>query len=274
MDYSDCDQVPLFETFIERTANIPIIWEKIMLNLRGTDVANCMKVSRSLRKTMNQCLASNSKLRQKIHLAARKSAISRGKFKMELKVHFEKGFGDAQTQRFFALDGVWYYTHGDRSSLDILKYYFEDDTSSFTRSLRFQPHPLLWVEPTPDPERYFVRDELVEYDSARETFVHAKASETIAPDFEDILHSEEMIGGRPICSQYRLDMKKEITDEGELVSIGIHMHVLSPKGESIKSIMLHNYDRVEHRYVTHSSSNEQVTLHEFLVKYSLNTSTD
>ncbi len=67
------------DVFVERSTNMPIIWEKIVNNLSVNDVANCMKTSKSMRTILQQVLNTNTKLHQNMNHAATVSAIAAGK---------------------------------------------------------------------------------------------------------------------------------------------------------------------------------------------------
>ncbi len=109
-----------FEHFSHRSENMFIVWEKIISNLSGADVANCLKVNKRLRIIVGQFLASSSKLHREIDLKATVQSLKKGKFQSTATVHFKcknsnrqfmKNFGSSiSDDDFFAIDDIWFYS--------------------------------------------------------------------------------------------------------------------------------------------------------------------
>ncbi len=92
-----------FESLLERTKNMPELWEILLLNISGSDLANCLRVCKTLRSIVKQCLRTNSKLRHKVDCAATSSAISKGVMSGKPKIPFSK-----MPKAVLALDGAWF----------------------------------------------------------------------------------------------------------------------------------------------------------------------
>ncbi len=62
MDSLRLHEVSPFEQFLLKARNAPDIWENIMSDFSGLDVANCLRVCWNLRLAVKQCLETNSSL--------------------------------------------------------------------------------------------------------------------------------------------------------------------------------------------------------------------
>ncbi len=80
-----------FEELLEKAANTPIIWETIMSNVSGADVANCLKVSKGLRHLIKQCMQENSIFCQQMHVAAAASALGKGWIRSKIRSEERRG---------------------------------------------------------------------------------------------------------------------------------------------------------------------------------------
>ncbi len=69
--------------------NMTNIWENVLGNLSGADVANCLKACKSLRAAVGQCLASNSRIREEMDVAATVSAIKSRRLHHTVQVQFK-----------------------------------------------------------------------------------------------------------------------------------------------------------------------------------------
>ncbi len=91
-----------FHAFINKTQNMPHLWESIILKLSANDVACSLKVSRGMRSAVGQCLTPESSLRQIMDMKARADAISRGGFHSKTRIDLE----GRVLNKICGLDGV------------------------------------------------------------------------------------------------------------------------------------------------------------------------
>ncbi len=99
-------EVP-FKHFLTNAANMIIVWETIMLNLSGSDIANCLRVCRGLRWAIRQCLETNSRLRLRADQAAMASSLSKGWIQSKATIAF-KGLEEPPGYVSCTLDGNFY----------------------------------------------------------------------------------------------------------------------------------------------------------------------
>ncbi len=167
---TDTEEDSPLESFVQKSANMPIIWEAVMHNLSETDVARCMKVCRALRSVLRQCLTSNSKMRKELDVAATVRALKVGYVQSTLQVSFEleKTWGPVGPyytnhpnfdDSFFVLDNIWFRKEGRTKWIDIFKLgphgegvYFEEPlkTNSWLHDCNIK------VCPTTNAKRVFI----------------------------------------------------------------------------------------------------------------------
>ncbi len=88
---------------------MPKVWENILSNLSGSEVANCFRVSWDLRAAIGQCLGTKSRFRQRLDIAATRSAIRDSKILSRKLVRFSacKNNHNCILDRLCAIDNVW-----------------------------------------------------------------------------------------------------------------------------------------------------------------------
>ncbi len=251
-----------FEKFVQRATNIPNIWVKIMTNLKGEDVANCLKVCKGLRFAINECMVSNSKFKNQLDAAATVIALQRGRL---LSSSIEFNFSDGRDSNLLcALDGTWYH-HKHFFHYDHLVDYSSSSQTSATKDMSTTvrrnikiatQHSSVVIHSSPDPSVALVqKDQIIQ--PLKLSSNPAELVERVDPNASpgppkkkkkvegtNIEHDT----GRSRCILYRI----LIEDKSEVT-----MNLLSSHATEERSTLLSKNVR---GHIMHASSNEQVKL--------------
>ncbi len=274
---------------MHRTANMPSIWEEIISNLSGEDVAICLRVNRALRSAIGQCLLSSTRLREKTDAKAAACAFEKGILRSRVQVQFRQKYrtGKREEGTFFALDNVWYYRQNNQAKRFIVVRLSEDhERVLFRGSLRTSEgseaiEKAFRVFPTGNSNRYFVSDslcvgeccfcfcghytnaKLMEIGDQSAAFVPLPESsphlelEKCGDAHNQVLDESE-VHGPPCCVRYRLYNPRN--EEAQGPSRRIIMSLLSSNGEFSKSVVV-TQDNPDHFVNFHLPSNDEVKSH-------------
>ncbi len=267
---------------------MPHIWENIMGNLSALDVANCMKVHKSMRKAMNQSVESCSRLRQSLDIGATASAIARGHVKSYVRIELKRDREPRERagarvlfgfDHIFAIDNTWYHKQGETDRLDVLKLDPEHKIKYFKKSLlnRRIDNRYIWdplVLPTQDAERSIIKFNgsrnkygvLIEQ-SPEDASVIAIAENPVTlrcgKVWKEVMNEREK-SRNPHCARYRLYTYVQKDRQNVL---DIILTLLNDKGEPRKTTALCNLEfegdsPIEDKHLTrsiiHSPNHEQV----------------
>ncbi len=247
---------------------MPIIWEAIMRNISGLDVANCMKVSRAMRSVIGQCLDSSCRLRQEMNVAATVSAVKAGKMQSTVEVEFKrkkKPYYDYRGQAFYAIDNMWFYSQEDTCDIKVIAL-GQNNEVVFKKSLRRIRRLLndsITVYPCRDAKRYFVNNngtsDLIKVKSRRAKLV-SKTDSEVYTDWGCLVlengcgYLDKGCLEVPCCVSYKL--YQGVNEEAD--SRGYFMMLLDPKGIRRDITLLHKRVLDFHSDVCHATSREQV----------------
>ncbi len=237
-----------FEELLEKAANTPIIWETIMSNISGADVANCLKVCKGLRHLIKQCMNENSRFCQQMHVAAAASALGKGWTRSKI-THRIAFVPPNFLVSVFGLDDAWY--NGTRKVIRKV----DPHGKVINATLPEDKEDYIYVFPTMDESRLFM--ELNERLILLEKDHHQY---TLIPDGETAVGQEKRPQGL-CCIQYRLFALDGFKENN---NVTILMRLLNNNGHKHKDVTLY---QLEHRdgsnmYTQHQQSNEEVR-HEF-----------
>ncbi len=243
------------------------IWENIMLNLPGTDVANCLKVCKGLRSAIRQCLETSSKFKHVMDVAATAAAIGKGRILSSSKCTFTDG---RDYHLLCALDGIWYHRKHNQSSctrLDSAELQPNDSTNNPSvakGNIRISSwYSNIVIHPTLDPKMALVQGEscLSSVVGVNTLVLDTQPIKLVHDDFcKWLLPSEHQrveigqIGQRPRCIRHRLFLLKNIAGERP----NLVMNILNgTKDNSINDYVV--ISKPSSDKIMHLSSNEQVT---------------
>ncbi len=234
-----------FQDFMERAANIMMIWEIILSNVSGTDVVNCLKVSKGLRFLVKQCILRNSMIRQKVDAAITVSALKKG-FILSKFSHRMAFVGSCDAAPAFCLDGAWY-----NSTNKVLRK-VGPHGKVIAATLPAVNYDFIRVFPTMDNKEIFVatNQKLTLFN------LDSKNKYSIVEDDETI-EGEERIPQRLCYIQYRLYIcKGSLENEVSIAMQPRNRYSKNPKD----GVTLHMLEKKDHSNFTvhHMTSNEEV----------------
>ncbi len=260
----DREETLSFELFMQKSANMLHIWEKVVFNLTATDVARCLRVCKGLRHVTAQCLASkaNQRWRKRINFEVMARAASRGETQQVFEVSIERKWRDGQSD-IFALDDTWFWMESDNSShVEVVKVNPTHDRVSFRTDLPIGEHPNLHFNPTLEVDRAVAdidwKYPLVHIRPRSEVFFQMLPQE-IGPQSETEwmeICNEELSEGRPTCARYRLYSKEENSEDDYYSYVAITL--LNKEGRKERSLLLHKFINLTNDEVVHSASNDEV----------------
>ncbi len=218
-----------FQLFLHKALNMLNIWEMIMSCLSATDVANCLKVNKGMRSAFGQCINLNSRLRQKLDLAATVRAIERRKLKSTAKLQLECIKYRTKGKCVVPFDGVLFYrqdgplykdTFECSPKGDIVFYKAFSKTGSYCQSVVF---------PTTNPKRFFISD-LDNVDFAEMTLIEIEPGSvrTIDTSSKYYPSAQEGCFENPYCIQYRLFFNYR----------KVYMDLLNERAEPERTVLL------------------------------------
>ncbi len=257
-----------FENFTQKATNMLTIWETIMRNLSGTDVANILKVNKSLRAALAQCFETNTRLRHEMDAAATTCAINRNRWKTVVRAKFmDTGLKEGEfIRKMCNIDNLCFYTtiidyydnRPEHKSINILWLNHQTNTANLlqiSRPIKARIGQSLSVFPTLHEKRHLVRGSLLEINSSGAKIVSAPPIQQGPRETRRYVLSVEEMDGRPVCARYKL-YEEEVSDGGDDTTSKISMTLLSKDGIPVEDILLH----MSKRYgpIKHSASNEQV----------------
>ncbi len=241
---------------------MPEIWENILSNVSGSDLANCLKVCKALRSMVIQCVESSSRFRHKVNCAATASAIAKGYAQSGPDVFFR-----LMPTAVWSLDGVWY----DRSGRSIIRF--------CPTGCQMKPFGIMCG----DSQQFCHPDESTIHSTTDDyRFVLSCHSQSLLLNI--CFHSGDIVDDpeaeeeeeyeiqpwfqEPNCLRYRL-FEVEKGTENELNDIEIVMGILNSRGEITKKVTLYRFTEEEQLMFPrtmytlldrrHLSSNEEVT---------------
>ncbi len=256
-----------FELFMHRAANMPKIWENIMENVLGVDVACCMKTCKGLRAILAQCLCTSSRFQHDMNLAATASATAKGRLSSKRVLLVNRRRKKDLTE-VCAIDNVLYCRcEKDVDNISFLRM-TNEIRSKRHLSFKFHSRRLRWyptsfiIHPTKDAEQYFLQ-RLVDYTDERlhhlKVTANAIAEITPEPLTQESCLKWEYRHSRPRFLRYRLfSFMSPLKDE-----TGIQMRVFvtlgNRNGAFDRSLVLYRLNSNEHHLeVKHMASNEEV----------------
>ncbi len=256
-----------FEKFMKHTKNMPMIWENIMSQMPGEDVASCLKVCKELRSIISQCMATNITFRRQMHSAATSSGIRRGRF------HYKDDFlwkyrKEDVYSLVCALDGL-YYHHWRRYANSSSPFHLPSDgklskASKSTKSLKVWCRSSMVVHSTVRKRKIFFQDHNCqpnEEQSMNPVKLRSDYAEVIDnSETDSALNTKELLVrfSKPSCILYRVFVNED-QDKSEEANVSINLET-SGKDDT-KEDITYKFKKVKDFHISHSPSNEQVYLY-------------
>ncbi len=201
------------------------IGENVISHLSVKDIANCLKVCKSLRRALGESLKASTKMCLKINAAATVCAIAEGKIASKVKLQFKRvrNFKRALWysigwDKFCVMDGAWYHRNEETGHVNVLKLGQKHEKIFFKKSLIVIGdgggyNSCLSVLPTPDAKTVIVQRNRTNYSNylVRTNSISAKLESSFG---EKIIHNNGKVWEpvhnemdhmyRPYCARYRL----------------------------------------------------------------------
>ncbi len=248
------------EVFISTTLEKTKIWGNILSRLSAEDAASSLKVCKSMRSAIANCLASSAELRHKTDAAAAVSATDRGRLKCTVKVQFSRGKDKGQLDHFCAIDNLWIYGQS-KTKLKLNKVIPKEHAYKACFKKIFNIEELqdrcIAAFPAQGVDKYFVRDNLgsvalVEWGSSRTQNITSVKKYINHNGKRFVLQpSEKDKCGEPYCVTYGLFRHQGSRHDDILMAL-LNNH------EGVDKCILLHID--QSRFIAHTPSNEEVNL--------------
>ncbi len=252
------------QMFFERTASMPLIWENILSNLSGSDVAHCLRSCKSFRSIIGSWMMFSKKFRNQMDSSAIVSAIEKRKIKYTEEIRLDHKMDDAGLIYLYAIDDLLFTRKRNSTDIEIVKSitgHCDGIAKNETLEMEqgdadfFEPGPFA-VYPTQDVERFFVRDmwgqcKLATKDALTISIFQRRSSPR-SGELVDV-RSQDEVYLKPYCPRYRLFQQENFFCDHEysialLNSMGLVTKIIPMKDPEFK---------VDWR-TRHLASNEQV----------------
>ncbi len=259
-----------FDLFVKASTNMTGVWENILESMSETDVARCMKVSKTLRHVIGQCIVSNSSLCRKMDNAACASALIRSSFLSKTTCKFQRKLArdlDIRHCQTRALDHTWYYQNRITGRINIQR--FGTDTGTMTEAVYEggqNMKPVFNVFPTMNPDKAIIglgKQELMLFNHASGQGEKLSIENLPFGSPEKVWPFEKpALGSLEVCLSLSSSIKSMIF----LVRMGgklfqVVMAIAGSDGKFSQSVALYTKEdgfNHNHGLVKHQSSNEQV----------------
>ncbi len=244
------------------------VWDALVQRLTGTDVAICLKVSKKLRAVLGQCLASSTKLRQRMTVAVTKEALTAGRALARHQVEFKRDdlvnwtYSGSQV---YALDEVLYQQQDKTAFTNILKMDPKGGKPVYKKSVvtgySDKTYSGVSIHPTTNSNKVFLDSKinpfLLDFEPSRVKATPKKDFNMIGngDPKKKVKEVEKWVEGSfPYYLRYLLFAENHIWGEGKAT---LTMVTIDGDGNFDKSIELYQF----HRYcpeVLHKESKEEV----------------
>ncbi len=222
--------------------HVPLVWETIMCNLSGEDMANCLRVSKGLRSVILDCMDRNVKFRHQMHAAATCSATKKSRASRSVsQIQICGSIGALRAVDSILLSGGRTVLKTNRNGKTL-----EIPIAKSAEGSR--PWMLLNVHPTLDKDSMYLEEE------CGCTLLDLSKSDvkTIPQPVQADRREWNFFGSEPRCLRYRLFSERKVCGEKQSVI----MSLLDNSGKIRSEVLLGTIGG--NATLRHAASNEEV----------------